>query len=162
MENVIGSSGSVIPIFLDQIKKQQALTVTHKYVKRYFMSISEAVQLVINSTYLNKKGLKIFVLNMGEQIKIYDIAKRIIQLSGNTVKSKKNPKEINAIKFIGLKKGEKMSEEFVLGKNLIITKNKKIMLCNENLKKLPPDLNNSNFEFNILKYNLKKLKKLAD
>ena len=55
-----------------------------------------------------------------------------------------------------------MSEEFVLGKNLIITKNKKIMLCNENLKKLPPDLNNSNFEFNILKYNLKKLKKLAD
>ena len=160
--NVIGSSGSVIPIFLDQIKKQQALTVTHKDVKRYFASISEAVQLVINSTYLNKKGLKIFVLNMGEQIKIYDIAKRIIQLSGNTVKSKKNPKGTYAIKFIGLKKGEKMSEEFVLGKNLIITKNKKIMLCNENLKKLPPDLNNSNFEFNILKYNLKKLKKLAD
>ena len=160
--NVIGSSGSVIPIFLDQIKKQQALTVTHKDVKRYFMSISEAVQLVINSTYLNKKGLKIFVLNMGEQIKIYDIAKRIIQLSGNTVKSKKNPKGTYAIKFIGLKKGEKMSEEFVLGKNLIITKNKKIMLCNENLKKLPPDLNNSNFEFNILKYNLKKLKKLED
>ena len=118
---------------MDQIKKQQALTVTHKDVKRYFMSISEAVQLVINSTYLNKKGLKIFVLNMGEQIKIYDIAKRIIQLSGNTVKSKKNPKGTYAIKFIGLKKGEKMSEEFVLGKNLIITKNKKIML-NENLK----------------------------
>ena len=136
--NVIGSSGSVIPIFLDQIKKQQALTVTHKDVKRYFMSISEAVQLVINSTYLNKKGLKIFVLNMGEQIKIYDIAKRIIQLSGNTVKSKKNPKGTYAIKFIGLKKGEKMSEEFVLGKNLIITKNKKIMLCNENLNKIPP------------------------
>ncbi|MAY90751.1 MAG: hypothetical protein CMN00_06180 [Rickettsiales bacterium] len=159
--NVIGSSGSVIPIFLDQIKKKQPLTVTHKDVKRYFMSISEAVQLVINSANLNKKGLKIYVLDMGEQIKIYDIAKRIIQLSGNTLKSKTNPRGSYTIKFVGLKKGEKMSEEFVLGQNLIKTKNDKIFLCNENLKKVNLKLNNSKFELDIQKFDIKKLKKLA-
>ena len=77
------------------------------------MSISEAVQLVINSAYLNKKGLKIYVLDMGDQIKICNQAK-VIQLSGNTLKSKRNPKGDYKIKFVGLK-GEKMSEEFVFG-----------------------------------------------
>ena len=86
------------------------------------MSISEAVQLVINSAYMNKKGLKIYVLDMGDQIKIYDIAKRIIQLSGNTLKSKINPKGSYTIKFVGLKKGEKMREEYFRSK---FNKNKK-------------------------------------
>ena len=71
--NVIGSSGSVIPIFLNQISKRTPLTVTNKNAERYFMSISEAVQLVINSSFLTKKGIKIYALDMGEQIKIYNI-----------------------------------------------------------------------------------------
>ena len=79
----------MIPIFLDQISKNLPLTVTHKKVKRYFMSISEAVQLVINASYMNKSDLKIFALNMGEQIFIYKIAERIIRLSGKTVKDNK-------------------------------------------------------------------------
>ena len=160
--NVIGSSGSVIPIFLDQIKKNQPLTVTHKNVRRYFMSISEAVQLVINSAYLNKKGLKIYVLDMGDQIKIYDIAKRIIQLSGNTLKSKRNPKGDYKIKFVGLKKGEKMSEEFVLGQNLIKTKNKKIYLCNEDLNKIRINLDSPNFESRIINFDTNNLKKITE
>ena len=160
--NVIGSSGSVIPIFLDQIKKNQPLTVTHKDVKRYFMSISEAVQLVINSAYLNKKGLKIYVLDMGEQIKIFDIAKRIIQLSGNTIKSKRNPRGDFFIKFIGLKKGEKMSEEFVLGQNLLKTKNKKIFLCNEDFKNITLNTSSLNFESDIQNFDVNKLKKIAE
>lgn len=134
--NVIGSSGSVIPIFLDQINKDLPLTVTHKKVKRYFMSISEAVQLVINSSYLNKKGTKIFALDMGKQLKIYDIAKRIIKLSGNTFIDKNYPSGDVRIKVIGLKKGEKISEEITLGKNLSSTSNSKIMICDEKMKKI--------------------------
>ena len=105
--NVIGSSGSVIPIFLKQISNNLPITVTHKKVKRYFMSISEAVQLVINASYINKKNLRIYALNMGKQILIYDIAKRIVRLSGKTIKNKNNPTGDIAIKIIGLKKGEK-------------------------------------------------------
>ena len=112
--NVIGSSGSVIPIFLDQIKNQLPLTVTNKNVQRYFMSINEAVQLVINASYINQKGIKIFTLNMGKQIKIFDIAKRIIRLSGGTIKDKKNMNGDVEIKITGLKKGEKISEELTL------------------------------------------------
>lgn len=129
--NVIASSGSVLPLFLKQIRSRLPLTVTHRDVKRYFMSISEAVQLVINSSFLNKSGLKIYALNMGEQIKIYDIAKRIILLSGLTHINKNNPKGDIKIKIIGLKKGEKLSEEITLGKNLSKTNNPKIMVCNE-------------------------------
>ena len=115
---MIGSSGSVIPIFINQISKGEPLTVTNKKAKRYFMSISEAVKLVINSSFLNKKGVKIYALDMGQQINIYEIAKRIIRLSGNTVKNKKNIKGDVEIKIIGLKKGEKISEEIALGQNL--------------------------------------------
>ena len=133
--NVIGSSGSVIPIFLNQIEKKQSLTVTNKKVKRYFMSISEAVQLIINASYYNTKGIKIFALDMGEQLNIYDLAKRLIYLSGYTLREKSNPNGDIKIKIIGLKKGEKLSEELVLGNNLKKTKNQKIMLCDEEIKK---------------------------
>ena len=133
--NVIGSSGSVIPIFLNQIEKKQSLTVTNKKVKRYFMSISEAVQLIINASYYNTKGIKIFALDMGEQLNIYDLAKRLIYLSGYTLRKKSNPNGDIKIKIIGLKKGEKLSEELVLGNNLKKTKNQKIMLCDEEIKK---------------------------
>ena len=87
--NVIGSSGSVIPIFLEQLEKSKALTLTHKKVERYFMSVEEAVELVLQSSFITKTGLKIFALDMGKQIKILDIAKRMILLSGNTLKDKK-------------------------------------------------------------------------
>lgn len=132
--NVIGSSGSVIPIFLDQIEKKQSLTVTHKKVERYFMSINEAVQLVINSAYLNKNSFRIFALDMGKQIKIYEIANRIIKLSGNMIKNKSNPKGDISIKFTGLKKGEKLSEEITLGTKLLKTSNDKIMICDDKVK----------------------------
>lgn len=131
--NVIGSSGSVIPIFLGQISKNLPLTVTHKKVKRYFMSISEAVQLVINASYMNKSDLRIFALNMGEQIFIHKIAERIIRLSGKTVKDNKNKNGDISIKITGLKKGEKISEEITLGDNLLSTSHPEIMLCDENI-----------------------------
>ena len=149
--NVIGSSGSVIPIFLDQIVKNKVVTVTNKKVKRYFMSISEAVQLIINASYYNKKGIKIFALDMGEQIKIYDLAKRIIKLSGYTLRTKSNPMGDIQIKFIGLKKGEKLSEEVALGNNLMKTEHQKIMLCDERIKK-----DNLNYKLKILKNELNK------
>jgi FlaA1/EpsC-like NDP-sugar epimerase len=131
--NVIGSSGSVIPIFLNQIRQNKPLTVTHKKVKRYFMSISEAVQLVINASYLNKKGIKIYALNMGKQIYIKTIAQRIIRLSGQTFKDSKNSKGDVPLKIIGLKKGEKLSEEITLGNNLTKTNHPMIMECAEKL-----------------------------
>lgn len=162
--NVIGSSGSVIPIFLDQIEKKQSLTVTHKKVERYFMSINEAVQLVINSAYLNKKNFKIFALDMGKQIKIYEIANRIIKLSGNMIKNKSNPKGDISIEFTGLKKGEKLSEEITLGKNLLKTSNNKIMICDEKVKYF--DVNSRINEINKLiinsNFNKQKIKKLLN
>ena len=131
--NVIGSSGSVIPIFLDQILKGIPLTVTNKNAKRYFMSISEAVQLVINASYMNKNDVKIYALNMGEQISIYKIAERIIRLSGKTIKTKDNPNGDVPIKIVGLKKGEKIYEELTLGDNLKKTSHQDIMLCDEEI-----------------------------
>ncbi|WP_435151319.1 polysaccharide biosynthesis protein [Candidatus Pelagibacter bacterium nBUS_44] len=156
--NVIGSSGSVIPIFLNQISKGEPLTVTNKKAQRYFMSISEAVKLVINSSFLNKKGVKIYALNMGQQINIYEIAKRIIRLSGNTVKNKKNINGDVEIKIIGLKKGEKISEEIALGKNLKSTSHSRIMQCDEkiDIKNLETDLIKIN-KFLNNKFFLKKI-----
>lgn len=158
--NVIGSSGSVIPIFLDQISKGKSLTVTSKKAERYFMSISEAVQLVINASFLNKKGVKIYALDMGDQINIYEIAKSIIRLSGNTLKNKKNQNGDVKIKIVGLKKGEKLSEEITLGQNLTNTSHPQIMRCNEriNTKNLDKELLTINEylnENNLLKKILK-------
>jgi len=130
--NVVGSSGSVLPIFIRQIQKNMPLTVTHKKVERYFMSITEAVQLVIQSSHLSK-GFNIFALDMGNQLNIYDIAKRVIRLSGNTLKDKANPSGDIEIKIIGLKKGEKLSEEVSLGKKLSKTKYEKIFKCDEDI-----------------------------
>ncbi len=158
--NVIGSSGSVIPIFLNQITNMAPLTVTSKKVTRYFMSISEAIQLVINASYFNKKGVEIYALDMGKQISIYELAKRIIRLSGLTVRDKRNLKGDITIKITGLKKGEKLYEEVSLGKNLIKTPHPKIMKCDEKInyknflkkiKKIEDLLNKKRFKKNILK-----------
>jgi len=126
------------------------------------MSISEAVQLVINSSFLNKKGIKIYALDMGEQIKIYDIAKRIIKLSGNTIKEAKNPKGDIPIKIIGLKKGEKISEEISLGEKLKPTTHPKIMLCDDVIKDRKIDLRFSKIKnmLNSKKINYNYIKKI--
>jgi len=158
--NVIGSSGSVIPIFLNQIRNRTPLTVTNKEAKRYFMSISEAVQLVINASYLNRIGIKIFALNMGQQIKIYNIAKRIVALSGFIVKNKRVPRGDIEIKIIGLKKGEKLSEELTLGKNLKKTKHSYIMECNENIKFKNVDKNLKKIENLMINNKINFIKKL--
>ena len=98
------------------------------------MSTEEAVQLVITAATFNKKGIKIYALEMGKQIRIYDIAKRIIYLSGFTLKNKNNRTGDVAIKFIGLKKGEKISEEVALGEILKPTEHNQIKLCEDPLK----------------------------
>ena len=108
--NVFDSSGSVVPIFKKQILEQNYITVTDKDVTRYFMSIDEAVHLVIRASLMSK-GNEMFILDMGEPRKILDIAKKMIHISGNTIKSENNPNGDIEIKIIGLGKGEKLHEE---------------------------------------------------
>tara|TARA_X000000368_G_scaffold205415_1_gene162091 strand:- start:5090 stop:6910 length:1821 start_codon:yes stop_codon:yes gene_type:complete len=108
--NVFNSSGSVIPIFKEQILNQDFLTVTNKDVTRYFMSIDEAVHLVIKASLISK-GNEMFILDMGEPRKILDIAKKMIHISGKTIRSKDNPNGDIEIKIIGLGDSEKLHEE---------------------------------------------------
>ena len=154
--NVIGSSGSVIPKFIEQINAKNYITVSHKKAKRYFMSIHEAVYLTLYSTSFTNK-FNIFALDMGEQIYIYDIAKRIIQLSGKSIKTKSRGGDIE-IRLTGLKKGEKLKEEISLGKNLQKTTHPKIFKCNEvfDIKKVKINYNKIN---KIIKNNNKIIKK---
>ena len=128
--NVIGSSGSVINTFYDQIKNGENLTVTHKDIIRYFMSIKEAVGLVLESSVLSSGG-EVFLLDMGEPIKILDLAKQMILLSGLKLKSKSNPNGDIKIIFTGLRPGEKLYEELLIEPNSIKTKNKYIYKANE-------------------------------
>ena len=117
--NVLGSSGSVVPIFKDQIKKGGPVTVSHKDVERYFMSISEAVQLVIQASSIFQKNGNVFYLDMGQPLKIFDLAKKMINLSGYRVNLDKEINNDNEMKiiFTGLKRGEKMFEELVIDGN---------------------------------------------
>ena len=112
--NVINSSGSVLPIFLNQVKKNNHITLTHKNITRFFMTIEEAASLVL-STYSLGKGGEIYLLDMGEPIRIYDLAKKIIQFSGKTLKIG-NKGDIE-IKIIGLRAGEKLYEELLVDNN---------------------------------------------
>ena len=111
--NVLGSSGSVIPLFKDQINKGGPVTVTHNEVIRYFMTIKEAVSLVLQASSLSLGG-EVFILDMGKPVKIIDLAKQLIKLSGLTIKDKINPKGDIAIKVVGLRKGEKLYEELLI------------------------------------------------
>lgn len=110
--NVIGSSGSVVPKFIDQIKNSKKITITHNNITRYFMTIREAAQLVIQASSLGGDG-KIFLLDMGQPVKIIDLARRLIELQGLTVKDTSNPDGDVEIIEIGLRKGEKMYEELL-------------------------------------------------
>ena len=128
--NVLGSSGSVIPKFLNQIKSGGPITLTDEKVTRFFMTINEAVSLVIKSSVIAKGG-EVFVLDMGDPIRIIDLAKQIIELSGKTIQTKNNINGDIAIKIIGLGKGEKLYEELLIGNNPIETKDSKILMAQE-------------------------------
>jgi len=128
--NVLGSSGSVVPKFRQQIKEGGPITVTHKEITRFFMSIPEAVQLVIQAGAMAKGG-EVFVLDMGESVKIIELAKRMINLAGLTIKDKDNPDGDIEIEFSGLRPGEKLYEELLIGDNVSGTQHKRIMKANE-------------------------------
>ena len=128
--NVLGSSGSVIPLFKRQIAEGEYVTVTHPDIIRYFMTIPEAAQLVIQAGAMGKGG-DVFVLDMGEPVKIVDLAKNLIHLSGLEVKSPQNPYGDIEIKFTGLRPGEKLFEELLIGENVENTEHQRIMTANE-------------------------------
>ncbi|EKO3403611.1 polysaccharide biosynthesis protein [Vibrio fluvialis] len=128
--NVLGSSGSVIPLFKRQIQEGQPITVTHPEIIRYFMTIPEAAQLVIQAGAMGKGG-DVFVLDMGEPVKIVDLAKNLIRLSGLEVKSSDNPNGDIEIKFTGLRPGEKLYEELLIGDNVQGTEHERIMTASE-------------------------------
>jgi FlaA1/EpsC-like NDP-sugar epimerase len=108
--NVLNSSGSIVPLFRKQINEGGPITITHPDVTRYFMTIPEAVSLVLYSAFISKGG-EVFVLNMGKPIKIIDLARKMISLSGLSEKSEINPNGDIEIKYIGLRDGEKINEE---------------------------------------------------
>lgn len=128
--NVLGSSGSVIPLFHKQIQAGGPLTVTHPKITRYFMTIPEAAQLVIQAGSLGEGG-DVFVLDMGEPVKIVELAERMIHLSGLSIRSDSNPHGDIVINFSGLRPGEKLYEELLIGDNVAATSHPMIMRANE-------------------------------
>jgi FlaA1/EpsC-like NDP-sugar epimerase len=122
--NVLNSSGSVIPLFIDQIAKGGPVTLTHKDVTRYFMTIPEASNLVLQASQMADGG-EVFILDMGEQVKIYDLARKLIHLSGRNVASEEGGEGIEIID-VGLRPGEKMYEELLISGEEIATTNPKI------------------------------------
>jgi len=128
--NVLGSSGSVIPLFHKQIKSGGPLTVTHPKITRYFMTIPEAAQLVIQAGSMGQGG-DVFVLDMGEPVKIVELAEKMIHLSGLSVRSEKNVHGDISIEFTGLRPGEKLYEELLIGDNVVSTQHPMIMSANE-------------------------------
>ena len=132
--NVLGSSGSVVPRFQQQIKDGGPVTLTHKDVTRYFMTIPEAAQLVIQSGAMAKGG-EVYVLDMGEPVRIYDMARTMVHLSGLTVRDETNPSGDIEIREMGLRKGEKLFEELLIGDSPEETSHPRIVRATED--KLP-------------------------
>lgn len=128
--NVLGSSGSVVPLFRQQIKEGGPITVTHPDIIRYFMTIPEAAELVIQAGSMGKGG-DVFVLDMGEPIKIVDLAKRMIHLSGLEVKDDSYPNGDMEIQYTGLRPGEKLFEELLIGDNVTGTEHSRILRAEE-------------------------------
>ena len=127
--NVINSSGSVIPLFLDQIAQGGPVTVTDKHVERFFMTIPEASSLVIQAGEMSSGG-EVFILDMGEQVLIYDLAKKLIHLSGRNFVENEDDEGIQILE-VGLRPGEKMYEELLISGSEIKTENQKIFKANE-------------------------------
>ncbi|NOR71358.1 MAG: NAD-dependent epimerase/dehydratase family protein, partial [Methylomarinum sp.] len=128
--NVLGSSGSVIPLFREQIARGGPVTVTDARIIRYFMTIPEAAQLVIQAGAMGQGG-DVFVLDMGEPIRIVDLAKRMIHLSGLEIKDENHPDGEIEINFTGLRPGEKLYEELLIGDNISETVHCRIMRAEE-------------------------------
>lgn len=128
--NVLGSSGSVIPVFHQQIKSGGPLTVTHPKITRYFMTIPEAAQLVIQAGSMGQGG-DVFVLDMGEPVRIIELAEKMVHLSGLSIRSEKNPHGDISIEFTGLRPGEKLYEELLIGDNVAVTSHPMIMSAQE-------------------------------
>ncbi|WP_373698440.1 UDP-N-acetylglucosamine 4,6-dehydratase family protein, partial [Neisseria dentiae] len=128
--NVLGSSGSVVPVFEKQIAAGGPITLTHEDITRYFMTIPEAAQLVIQAGAMGKGG-DVFVLDMGESVKIIDLAKQMIRLSGLEVKDEQNPDGDIEIKITGLRPGEKLYEELLIGDEVQKTTHPRIMTASE-------------------------------
>jgi FlaA1/EpsC-like NDP-sugar epimerase len=128
--NVLGSSGSVVPKFRQQIRDGGPITLTHPEITRYFMTIPEASQLVIQAGAMAKGG-DVFVLDMGQSVKIMDLARRMIELSGLNVKDEQNPDGDIEIEITGLRPGEKLYEELLIGDNPKPTSHSRIMKAHE-------------------------------
>ena len=152
--NVLGSSGSVVPLFRKQIKNGGPITLTHKDITRYFMTISEASQLVMQTAAMkgkNKNSSQVYVLDMGEPVRIINLAKRMVELSGLRIKDENFPQGEIEIKITGLRKGEKLFEELLIGNNPIKTSNPKILKASEDF-----------FSWDILKEKLQILRLASD
>ncbi|WP_407670322.1 polysaccharide biosynthesis protein [Nitrincola iocasae] len=133
--NVLGSSGSVVPLFRKQIESGGPVTVTHPDITRYFMTIPEAASLVIQAGSMAKGG-DVFVLDMGESVRIVDLARRMIRLMGYEVLDEKHPDGEIEIIYSGLRPGEKLFEELLIGEDVVGTEHPKIMRAQE--EKLSP------------------------
>ena len=153
--NVLNSSGSVIPLFTKQIQEGGPITITHKDVTRFFMTIPEAANLVLQAGKLSEGG-EVFILNMGEQVKIYDLATRLIHLSGRNISLDPESDGIQ-IKEVGLRPGEKLFEELLISGDEDTTDNKKIFVSKEsfidklNLEKILDELNQCAKDQNLQK-----------
>ena len=138
--NVLGSSGSVVPFFRSQMMQGGPITLTHMDVTRYFMTIQEAAQLLMQAGAMaaqelrdpiDEKGAEVYVLDMGEPVKIYDLARRMVELSGLRVRDNDFPSGDIDIKVVGLRPGEKLYEELLIGNNPKKTQHERIMKASE-------------------------------
>jgi FlaA1/EpsC-like NDP-sugar epimerase len=134
--NVLGSSGSVVPLFRQQIKNGGPITLTHADITRYFMTIPEAAQLVIQAGAMGTGG-DVFVLDMGQPVRIYDLARRMVELSGLSVRSGDNPEGDIEVAITGLRPGEKLYEELLIGLNPRRTQHARIMQAHEDFLPWP-------------------------
>ena len=128
--NVLGSSGSVVPLFRQQISQGGPVTVTHPEITRYFMTIAEASQLVIQAGSMAEGG-EVFVLDMGEPVKVLDLARRMIALSGLKIRTPDEPDGDIEVVFVGLRPGEKLYEELLIGNDPVATGHPRVMMANE-------------------------------
>ena len=134
--NVLGSSGSVVPLFREQIKNNGPITLTHAEMTRYFMTIPEAAQLVIQAGAMGQGG-DVFVLDMGQPVKIIDLARRMVELSGLTVRDEQRPDGDIELNVTGLRPGEKLYEELLIGDNPQPTQHQRIMKAQEQFLSWP-------------------------